>query len=98
MALRRRCQTMPSLFLMRFTSFACTVVPHFVEGLHDTMGEVTVYSAQAAGFMLYIDPHYAGAAIWPNETEAMTMQNLRWTDEGKRSAAVCERDFTIERR
>ena len=26
------------------------------------------------------------------------MQNLRWTDDGKRSAAVCERDFTIERR
>src|SRR5215216_3019070 len=25
------------------------------------------------------------------------MQNLRWTDDGKRSAAVCERDFTIER-
>ena len=23
---------------------------------------------------------------------------LRWTDDGKRSAAVCERDFTIERR
>ena len=26
------------------------------------------------------------------------MPNLRWTDDGKRSAAVCERDFTIERR
>ena len=25
------------------------------------------------------------------------MQNLRWTDDGKRSAAVYERDFTIER-
>ena len=25
------------------------------------------------------------------------MPNLRWTDDGKRSAAVCERDFTIER-
>jgi len=26
------------------------------------------------------------------------MPNLHWTDDGKRSAAVCERDFTIERR
>jgi dienelactone hydrolase len=25
------------------------------------------------------------------------MQNLRWTDDGKRSETVCERDFTIER-
>ena len=25
------------------------------------------------------------------------MPNLRWTDDGKRSAAVCERDFTLER-
>ena len=25
------------------------------------------------------------------------MQNLRWTDDGKRNAALCERDFIIER-
>src|SRR5690349_9287192 len=32
------------------------------------------------------------------QTEVVTMPNLRWTDDGKRSATVCERDFTVERR
>ena len=31
-------------------------------------------------------------------TETVTMPNLRWTDDGKRSASARERDFTIERR
>src|SRR6476659_9655789 len=31
------------------------------------------------------------------QTEVPTMQNLRWTDDGKRSAAACERDFSVSR-
>ena len=36
-------------FFMRFTSSGGTVVPHLVEGLRDTMGEVKVYSKERAG-------------------------------------------------
>ncbi len=46
---------MPSFF-MRFTSSGGTVVPHLVEGLRDTMGEVKVYSKERAGLTLYLDP------------------------------------------
>jgi hypothetical protein len=77
---------MPSFF-MRFTVLG-TLLPYLIEGLRDTMGEIRVYSEETVGLSLYFDP---------NETEIVTMQNLRWTDDGKRSAAVCDRDFTIER-